>query len=277
MAHTNRSAGRAPLRRIWVVLAAGLVFACAFVMLVGGGVVGFSIAQAQVAPPSPTPLPPTPTPLPTNTATPEGDPLVYIVPTATIVASFSPLPEYDLTADSALWLPGDDPASQITLDGQGMVVTVNQADYLRLSLAASDEPDVMVETFARTLNANPDDPHAYGLVVRASADGGASYDQFGVLPMSQEYFITLKQGDAVTELRGPTFIPATAFRPGLREQNRLGVLAVGPRLWFFLNGQLVDALSDDTLPEGGIGVFVRSGKSDNLVSVIFEQMAVRRP
>jgi len=60
------------------------------------------------------------------------------------------------------------------------------------------------------------------------------------------------------------------------EINRLGVLALDGRFYYFVNGSYVGTASDDALKEGCIGVFANYSPKEEVV-VEFDNLVLRRP
>jgi hypothetical protein len=108
----------------------------------------------------------------------------------------------------------------------------------------------------------------YGIIVRdagpARLDGINQNGRFYVLEAGDrgEFGIWRRDGDRWIDLIPWT--PTPAVRPG-NAINDLSVLAVGERLEFTINGALVADISDGTLVEGKVGVFVGGDLNEAVV------------
>jgi hypothetical protein len=116
----------------------------------------------------------------------------------------------------------------------------------------------------------------YGIIVRdldpGQRDGVNQEGSYYVLEAGDrgEYGIWRREGNRWIDLIPWT--PAPSVRPG-GVSNELTVIAVRERLRLAINGSMVAEVSDATLSEGGIGIFV----GGDLNEVVVEHFAVEAP
>ncbi len=116
---------------------------------------------------------------------------------------------------------------------------------------------------------------------------GAGLDTFGIIFRNQgehsyRYAITCRGQVRMERYAGEGMEAATAWKDtigllqGAPAANRIGVLFQGGLFRFFVNGAEVFSSHDTTIPSGGVGLFVRSDKSQ-MLSVGFDELAVYTP
>jgi hypothetical protein len=129
-----------------------------------------------------------------------------------------------------------------------------------------DVSDVVVSATFRKTGGPPGG--GYGLIVRDQGpeprDGVNQEFNAYVLETGDlgEYGVWRRDGDHWVDL--VPWTPSSAVRPG-GSPNDLLVRAVGDQLSFSVNGSVIAVVTDDTFPEGGVGVF--AGGDDNAVAL----------
>jgi DNA-directed RNA polymerase subunit RPC12/RpoP len=108
-----------------------------------------------------------------------------------------------------------------------------------------------------------------GIVVRQSDSEGSLY-YFAVNPQGQ-YLLSALDGANWDDLIGWT--PAPGFRPDA--ENVLSIAIQGDRMVLMLNGQFLDAFSDDRLTQGRIGIGVEMHSAGDKGVVEFDNFEVR--
>ncbi len=224
------------------------------------------------APPPPSPVPPSITPSPTIS-------FPTLIPTATITPEPSPTPTPDIIAGLAGLLLQDKfdqdrgwESPQVDYGGSGIVdgrfsLAVRQPSIFLIAI----EPSLLVGDFL--------------FEVSVRSDLCTLDDEYGILfrinPDSEHYRFTLTcDGEArVSRTFGGSeaaLIPKTrtnAVFDGLLVENRLGVLAVGEDLRFFINGIEVFSVRDTTSSVGKLGFIVRSRRGGQ-TTASFDDLAV---
>lgn len=209
------------------------------------------------APPPPSPAPPSITPSPTIT-------FPTLIPTATITPEPSPTPTPDIIAGLAGLLlqdkfdrdrgwdsPKVDYGGSGIVDGRFSLAVRQPSTYLTAIEPSLLADDFLFEVSVRSELCTLDDE--YGVLFRVNPD-------------SEHYRFTLTcDGEArVSRTFGGSeaaLVPKTrtnAVFDGLLVENRLGVLAVGEDLRFFINGIEVFSIRDTTSSVGKLGFIVRS-------------------
>jgi hypothetical protein len=108
----------------------------------------------------------------------------------------------------------------------------------------------------------------YGLLLRVSDSG-----DFYRFSLTCNGYVRV---DKYYNGRASSPLPLTqhgSVPPAAPSSTRLGVLAQGQDLEFFINGEWVYTLRDLSLPSGGLGVFIRSN-GENAVTVNFSDLKV---
>ena len=207
-------------------------------------------------PPTATSTSPPPTPIPTPTpvlAAGAGAPLLN--------APFdSPAAWYAPTAYAGRFGAAQGVLSLSVLRPRAtMLVLSNDAQAFNLYLSVLAEPQVC----------RGDD--AYGVVVRASANGGRYY-RFG-LTCTGEAFVEVVEGN----LPVPRVTPEPGgIPPGAPVRATLSVRAAGKTLNFAVNGQVLFTVNDDLPPYGRdrFGFFARAASAEGMI-VAFRDLIVR--
>jgi len=133
--------------------------------------------------------------------------------------------------------------------------------------------DYYVETTAHFMACTGTD--SYGIIFRVpditTADQGYL---FGITCDGKYY---LRKWDGKIPPKGHmTYIitdkASPAILPGPNQTNRLGVMAIGSHLLFYINGKYVEDVQDASYPKGYVGVFINEDNTTNMV-VEVDQMA----
>lgn len=245
-----------------VMLAAGMLSACTIEMI-------------------------TPTVQPTNTATftPELAlssllPTIAEVPTKTSTITPTNTPDvlrpkeagqrifFDPLEDAITgWTVTKTDIGTVDFSGGMLVFTLNASYTSLVSELPKDFPsDLYIETTVQTLLCG-EGPDTYGIIFRNSKD--YSY-RFAVTCYGQLRFERIK-GSA---LEGATAWKETlGLLQGAPATNRIGVLVQGRIFRFFVGGIEVFSGQDPMSDSGGVGLFIRTEKS-NVLSVGFEDLSV---
>jgi hypothetical protein len=271
--HQTRSKGRVD-RRVWGrTPAAGGILWIAFLA------VGF-LSGCRIESLTPTAqLSPTPTPTPEL-------PLASLLPTLNIVDTETPAPTDTLTpvitrlaavGERILYDPLNDNRSGWTLPktawgsaafSNGMLVfTVSTSNApLSSTLPQKIPSDVYIEVTVQTIIC------------------GAGVDTFGLIFRNQgdnnyRYVVTCRGQMRMERYAGEGMNGASAWKDtigllkGAPATNHIGVLVQGNVFRFFVNGAEVFSTRDTVSASGGMGLFIRSEKSQ-MVSVGFDELAI---
>ncbi len=237
---------------------------------------------------------PTPTSIPTATEPPEATATsaptpkpaatstkAAVAPTAT-KASAAPT----TAPSSAGVLFNDDFSSQQASEDKGWVfdtgenvdtawapnrfiITLKKKQWLGLSW-----PDGTYDNFGAEAEAQPttDEYAEYGIVFRVSGDQDTrSYYTFAVTT-DGKYYVQKKMDGQWADI-DPVKATASSYIKKGKTRNTLAVLTQDSQISLYINGSLVKTVTDDSITEGQVGVFV--GTSDNAsAEVAFSRLTV---
>lgn len=112
----------------------------------------------------------------------------------------------------------------------------------------------------------------YGLAFRYSLSyGRASLYEF-MVTSDGKYFMYKFFADRVT-YKKPAELTTSPLVKGGGSSNRIGVLAEGDKISLYVNGHLVRTVTDDSLSNGTIAIFVNGGPNDQ-VRVSFNRIVI---
>jgi serine/threonine protein kinase len=156
---------------------------------------------------------------------------------------------------------------EITIeDGQYTLrVTAKKVSYVEKVLPNQEFSDFML-----TLEATPrdtDDHYSYGVAFRENSDAHTYTFEIGNDGL---YAIFLYDGEW-QKLKD--WSSAKAVKPG--QTNELKVIAKGSTLTFFINGDELTTIEDDTLSEGKIGLVVDMFEEGKSAAVDFDNLIIR--
>ncbi len=202
--------------------------------------------------PTPTPEEPTPTPEePTPTPTPdlaEVDPAEVLGP-----------PDWvDDMATAANWVELPNEFTEIEFqDGQLQLTALG---LLGWRLAHPTLGDFYLEYTIQSPNCTGSDN--FGMVFRSPVTAEAEQVYLYGITCDGRYSLRRWDEDEMNII-----IPLTAsdaIEPGASTENTIGLMAIGPQLSLYINGELVDEAFDDTWLFGHFGVFVDSEEVFNV-------------
>ena len=242
-------------------------------------VVGIALAAClPVQPPEPlptdTPLPPTITPTPTIVwfpPTPTPSPLptstIRVTPSVDTSPKYGSLMFTDSFDNPNQWTTGQTGSGSIAFGINELSLAVDRpGGYLTSLRSGTKLGNYFAEiTASPTLCRGGDE---YGLLLRVSQ--GTDFYRFSLTCDGQTRLDKYYQSKASS----PQGLTASGSVPrGAPSQSRLGVLANGRDLSFYINNEYQFTIHDASLPVGGIGVFAHSN-GDNAVTVNFSDLQV---
>jgi hypothetical protein len=244
--------------------------------------VAATLTAQPLAPATPiaslTPAPPAESPTPAETALPTES--VSPTPPPIPLSPDDPRAGLNLSAPDVrddfselLWYIGSDPASASFAyrDGRFEVVD-NLADgFLWWSTTARTASDLYVEVGAEIGECRGKD--ASGLAIRV---GGAGIDEGYTLEVACDGSYRLRR--FVSQEPPITLVdwtPASALISGPEATNRIGLLARGPEIYVFANGERLtaDAVRDDHYTSGILSLFASADQTAGL-TVHFDDFAL---
>lgn len=202
-------------------------------------------------------------PSPTPSATPEATPTPPPAPTPTTNPSDPALSLGDPTWKDSLetaknfYLFENDQTKVEAEDGALALTGRNANGWLGWSLTYAQNPsDFYLEATFRTRTCAGSD--LYGIVFRASKENAGYF--FGVT-CDGRYNLTYRDlnNDIQNELI--SMKAASAIQAGSDQINRLGVFAQGDKISLYINGSLIDEVTDSTRSSGYFGAFVAANQT----------------
>jgi hypothetical protein len=170
------------------------------------------------------------------------------------------------------WQTESDDLGYTAVVNEQMVIEVSAPNVLQY--VTLEEPlfdDFILEVDVTQL-AGPAEG-SYGVLFRMSNPG--QFYRFD-LTGNGLYIIERRNGDGTWARLVDDWVPSPAIRQGLNSTNRVRVAAVGPSLFFYINDQLVQQLTDQTHLSGQIaldaGTFGQPG-----LQVAFDNLIIRQP
>ena len=133
--------------------------------------------------------------------------------------------------------------------------------------------DYYVETTAHFMACSGSD--SYGIIFRVPDITTADQGYLFGITCDGKYYLRKWDGKVppkghmtyiITDKASPTILP------GPTQTNRLGVMAIGSHLLFYINGKYVEDVQDASYPKGYVGVFINEDNTTNMV-VEVDQMA----
>ncbi len=248
-----------------------------FILAVGLGFgLAGCLAAATPAPPIPTdtPLPPTQTSTPTivwfpptATITPLPTSTLPVTPTLDTQISYGDLLLQDNFEDAKGWMTGRTGSGNITVKNNELTLAINRPDGYLYSLKQGTKLNNYYAeiTAAPTICRGNDE---YGLLLRVSPS--LDFYRFSLTCSGQIRLDKYYQGKASSPYE---LTPSGSVPRGAPSQSRLGVLANGRELNFYVNGEYQFSVRDPSLITGGLGVFARAGEED-AVTVNFSDLKI---
>lgn len=251
--------------RFWLRLLIG-----GLITLNAGCLPAISLPEPTASPTAtitPTPTPtivwfpptPTPTPRPTGVATPSPTP----VPPPDVG---DPLLSDDFS-ETTTWQLLTSERGNIAIANNRLTIATAASRVLLTSLRGSPElANYYLEVTARTNLCTGMDE--YGVVLRAASQ--ADFYRFSLSCNGQARVERLAGGTASAP---QPWTISGMVPPGAPGQSRLGVLADGRELRFFVNGEFLFAVTDPQPAAGNVGLFARAA-ADGAISVSFSDLVI---
>ena len=207
-----------------------------------------------VEPEEPTPTPaPTETPVPTPTATLAGTDPAFTLGDPDWVDNMN-------TGEN--WFTGDDPFTKYIVE-DGFFKLISQTELYGWRLAWPLLENFYIEYTLQSPNCSGDD--SFGIFFRAPRGSDGRYGRQGYLygiTCDGRYNLRRWDGKIMHSLIDRT--AHDAIQEGPNVVNKLGVMARGANLAFYINGQKVDDVNDSNYLNGKFGIFVGGTNVENL-------------
>lgn len=255
---------------VWVVRFLGL-----------GAILLFAACLPLSTPPSPLPTdtlaPPTNTPTstpvwfpPTATNTPYPTATLPITATVVIEPQYGALIFSDDFSDSGFWQESRSSLGSAAVSNQELTLALTEKGEYIYSLRREPElRDFYLEITASPSICRGEDE--YGLLIHftesedffrfsLTCDGRARVDRFFNGKPSSPQPLTY----------------SGAIPPGAPSSSRLAILVVGRQMDFYVNNEYIFTVSDPNIPEGKLGLFIRS-QTQEAMTVNFSDLQVYNP
>ncbi|MEZ4518453.1 MAG: hypothetical protein R3C44_17095 [Chloroflexota bacterium] len=180
------------------------------------------------------------------------------------------LPYLETFDEAGQWSTGEDAYSIGQVTNGVYDFTVTESDISRWAAAGKQFGDGVYTVEARVTDGPLD--NGYGMIFRADPETGDFY----LFKISADGYVWIGryQGGAEdTTIVGDHWFESPAVQQGLNVTNILQVRAEAGNLIFFVNGQEVGRVTDDTYTTGDVGLLVQSlGEAG--VRVEFDNLSV---
>ena len=209
----------------------------------------------------PTELPPTATVIwfPA-TATPTPFPTRGVTPTPEMLTGIGPLAFEDDFSNPSAWESLQRPSGQVAIAPGELAISLSGTNGYLFSLRNDPQlADYYLETSLQSNLCAPGD--SFGMLLRASTF--QDYYRWSINCDGYQRVERIRAGN-VTVLQDWT--PSAQVLPGAPQVFRLGLLADGGELRFFVEDAYQFSVRDGAFPAGGVGFFARSS-GDSPVSV----------
>ena len=181
------------------------------------------------------------------------------------------LPWEETFDDAGGWSSGEDAYSRGAVVDGGYVFEVLQNDVSRWAAAGQTFSDGIYEVEATQTDGPLD--NGYGLLFRANPAAGDFY----LFKISGDGYVWIgryRDGTEETTLIGNHWFESAAVQGGLNVANRLTVRAEAGNMIFYVNGQEVGRVTDNTFTGGDVGLLVQT-LGGAPVTVRFDNLSVR--
>jgi len=183
----------------------------------------------------------------------------------------STLPYVETFASQGDWSSGEDGYSRGAVADGIYSFEVLQNDVSRWAAAGKNFGDGIYEVEATPVEGTVD--NGYGLLFRANPEKGDFY-LFKVSADGYVWIGRYRGGLEEEALISPNWFESPAVQQGLNVTNKLTVRAEAGNLIFYVNGQEVGRVTDNTYTAGDIGLLVQT-LGGAPVRVQFDNLSVR--
>jgi hypothetical protein len=183
----------------------------------------------------------------------------------------SGLPWEETFDDAGTWSSGEDAYSRGGVADGAYVFEVLQNDVSRWASAGQNFSDGIYELEATQIDGPLD--NGYGLLFRANAAAGDFY----LFKISSDGYVWIgryRDGAEEATIIGEHWFESAAVQQGLNVANRLTVRAEAGNMIFYVNGQEVGRVTDNTFSSGDVGLLVQT-LGGAPVTVSFDNLSVQ--
>jgi serine/threonine protein kinase len=238
--------------RGWAAWAAGCLVAICGLAALGGG--GFLLFRS------------------TN-QTPTGTPNPTASPTETLIPVLNETILEDDFSDDSIWGLLDGDSSNISYADESLQVQVYKENWI-VWTTPDEEFYENVHMEVTAYNNNDESTTGFGIVCYQQADGTSYY--YAAMTPSGQYAIA-KAAEGETDLfltNDDEWGPSDLI--GSKSTYRIGMDCANGTLSLYVDGQLIDSVSDDSYTSGSSGLIVWSGKKVNSADVSFDDFLMTK-
>lgn len=190
--------------------------------------------------------------------------------TPDVNALLNPTPKDDFSNSSSGWGTGTDSASSVEYANGGLKIDVYQSNYITWSTPSLEQQENL-HIEVNVQNSSADQEAFFGIICNEQGSTNNFY-YVGVSPDGYYAFNKSKiAGDDETLKKGTSeVISANA------QSMRLGLDCANGSMTLYVNGQMIDSVSDSTYTSGSIGLFAASDDLQNGVSVVFDDFTTTK-
>ncbi len=214
-----------------------------------------------------------PTPVPTEVTLVTQTPLsTEVVPTPADAVLFEDDFQSQQVSEDKGWVfePGEN-VDTAWSDGK-MTIAIKKKNWLGLNWPDGDYDDFGVEIEAQPTTSGYTE---YGIAFRVTGSSDArSYYIFGVTT-NGKYYLQKKLEGAWADTDPVRATSSQFIKPG-QTKNVLRVLARGDQISLYINGSLVNTVTDDAISSGSVGIFAGTGDNDS-AETAFSRVTVLDP
>jgi hypothetical protein len=190
--------------------------------------------------------------------------------TPDINALLNPLPSDDFSSDASGWGTGTDTYSSVEYLNGGLTFLVFEPFYVTWS---TPNPEVYENTHLEVSVTNQSsDPEAmFGFVCN---EAGTTNNFYYVGVSADGYYGFIKSSIAADDV----YLKEgnSAVISGSGNSLRLGLDCSNGSMALYVNGQLIDSVSDSSYPNGSVGLFAASDDQNTGAAVIFDDFAMTK-
>jgi len=249
----------------WVV--GCLIVACLAFSVAGIGIAFFNWQGPAFLTPSTNAPPPTSTSVPTRTPL----PTVTFAP----IGIGETLLEDDFSQVNAVWGTLTNPDYSIEYDGEALRMQVFQQENWFAWSTPNNEiySDVRIEV---TVTNNDGEPTtAFGILCHQQTESSDSYYYLAVTPGGQYAIAIAKEGESDVFFTNDDQWGDSTLIAQNKDTYRVGADCGYGVLTLYVDGQVIDSVSDSTFTSGVVGLFTWSGDNVSTADVTFDDFNVR--
>ena len=176
----------------------------------------------------------------------------------------NPMPKDDFSSSSSGWGTGTDSDSSVEYQDGGLKMTVFTPLYMTWSTPGLESfENVHIDV---TVSNQSTDPEAFFGIVCNELGSTSSFYYVGVSPDGYYAFVKSAVASDDVYLKEGTSDVISASSSSMQ----LGLDCTGSSLTLYVNGQMIDTVSDSTYARGSVGLFAATDDQASGVTVVFD-------